>query len=248
MKSDWWAIENLAKQQAKALETNDFAKLEAYGDFGSYRRVLLGDEMDGSMLSFHNSLNPKLKVVYCQKLLKSNIETIESVLDVGCGMGHTANEIASLYPNAKVLAVDIASDAIKFGHSRFPNVDFICQGVDPEGSKLGEFNIIYAFEFYPFTRTSDSTVHTDYIRYLVSQLKLDGSLVIHLLWEQKESIFSTYTSLKVDFPDLKFEVRTVPAERIIKIFKIKPLCLFINAIACFLLRRAQNKVIIISKK
>jgi hypothetical protein len=63
MKSDWWAKENLAKQQVKAIETNDFAKLEAYGDFGSYRRVLLVDEMDGSMLSFHNSLNPKLKVV-----------------------------------------------------------------------------------------------------------------------------------------------------------------------------------------
>ena len=82
MKNDMWTLENLSKTQEKALDSNDFNDLERYGDFGSYRRVLLGDDVKDSMLGFHNSLKPGPKVDFCHGLLNRRADQISNILDV----------------------------------------------------------------------------------------------------------------------------------------------------------------------
>ena len=247
LSSDWWSVKNLKKMESKSLGVEDLDELEAYGDFGSYRRVLLGDDIKRSMLASHNSLESRYTVLYCHRLLKVSVDNISSILDVGCGMGYTANELTKLYTNAKVVAVDISSDAIKYGQKNFPRVDFVCQAVDPEGSTIGDFDFIYAIEFYPFTRTGDLNVHVKYVRYLLSQLNAGGSLVIQLLWGQSESVFSTLSVLEKEFPDFKFELHTVPSEKIMKIFKVDSLSFLVDSLARLILKRKPKKAIIISK-
>ena len=247
MKNNKWTPKNLSKTQEKALKSNDFNELERYGDFGSYRRVLLGDDVENSMLGFHNSLNPGPKVDFCHGLLKRSADNVASVLDIGCGMGYTANEISSLYPNARVLAVDISEDAVKFGRKNFSGVDFVCQSIEPENPALGQFDIIYAFEFYPFTRTSELNTHLNYIKYFLSQLNVDGNLVIHLLWNNSESIYTTISSIEKELPEFKFSIHTVPNEKIHRIFKIGFLSIFFDYLARLFLRRAPNKGIVISR-
>ena len=248
MKNDkWWTVENLSKTQEKALESNDFNELDGYGDFGSYRRVLLGDDIENSMLGFHNSLNPGPKVDFCHGLLKRSADKVASVLDVGCGMGYTANEMSSLYPNARVLAIDISEDAVKFGCKNFSGVDFVCQPIDPEKPALGQFDIIFAFEFYPFTRTSELNTHLNYIKYLSSQLNPGGSLVIHLSWGQSESIYTTIRNIEKALPEFKFSIHTVPNEKVHRIFKIPFLSVVFDSLARLFLRRAPNKGIVISR-
>ena len=71
MKNNKWTPKNLSKTQEKALKSNDFNELERYGDFGSYRRVLLGDDVEDSMLRFHNSLKPGPKVDFCHGFIET---------------------------------------------------------------------------------------------------------------------------------------------------------------------------------
>lgn len=247
MKKTNWTPKNLSETQRKALEINDFNKLERYGDFGSYRRVLLGDDVEKSMLRFHNSLNPGPKVDFCHGLLKRSAHNVTSVLDVGCGMGYTANEISRLYPNARVLAVDISEDAVALGRKTFSGVDFVCQSVEPENPVLGQFDIIYAFEFYPFTRTSELNIHLNYIKYFLSQLNPDGHLLIHLLWNNSESIYTSLSSIKKELPEFKFSIHTVPNEKVHRIFKIGFLSIFFDYLARLFLRKPPNKGIVISR-
>ena len=247
MKNDKWTVESLSKTQEKALASNDFNHLERYGDFGSYRRVLLGDDVKDSMLGFHNSLKPGPKVDFCHGLLNRRADQISNILDVGCGMGYTAKELARLYKNAKVVAVDISSDAVEYGTKNFPEVDFVCQAIEPENPVIGQFDIIFAFEFYPFTRTSDSNTHLSYIKYFLSQLNSDGHLLIHFLWNNSESIFSTIRNIEKELPEFKFSIHTVPNEKIHRIVKIPFLSVFFDFLARFFLRRAPNKGIVISR-
>ena len=220
MKNNKWTPKNLSKTQEKALESNDFNELERYGDFGSYRRVLLGDDVEDSMLRFHNSLKPGPKVDFCHGLLKRSADNVASVLDVGCGMGYTANEISRLYPNARVLAVDISEDAVTLGRKTFSGVDFVCQSIEPENPALGQFDIIYAFEFYPFTRTSELNIHLNYIKYFLSQLNPDGHLLIHLLWNNSESIYTTLSRIKKNFLSLNFPFTQSQMKKYIEFLKL----------------------------
>lgn len=247
MKNNKWTPKNLSKTQEKALKSNDFNELERYGDFGSYRRVLLGDDVEDSMLRFHNSLKPGPKVDFCHGLLKRSADNVASVLDVGCGMGYTANEISRLYPNARVLAVDISEDAVTFGRKTFSGVDFVCQSIEPENPALGQFDIIYAFEFYPFTRSSELNIHLNYIKYFLSQLNPDGHLLIYLLWNNNESIYTTLSSIKKELPEFKFSIHKVPNEKVHRIFKIAFLSIFFDYLARLFLRRPPNKGIVISR-
>lgn len=52
-----------------------------------------------------------------------------SILDAGCGTGNITADIARLFPNAKVIGVDFAANAIAIANERFshiPNLTFRC--------------------------------------------------------------------------------------------------------------------------
>jgi hypothetical protein len=110
------------------------------------------------------------------------------------------------------------------------------------------FDIIYAFEFYPFTRTENIDIHRKYLKYLLGQLEPNGDLVIYLQWGQKDSIFSNINTLINNFSEYNFSLYTAPANKILRIFKIKSLSLIISELLRMFLLIKQNKIILISKK
>lgn len=40
------------------------------------------------------------------------------ILDIGCGLGHNVLPIALAYPNAEVIAIDVAAPMLRYGHAR----------------------------------------------------------------------------------------------------------------------------------
>lgn len=248
LKDNWWHPTKLKEFESESKKINSFEQLEKFGDFGSYRRILLGDKFENTMIGKHNSLKPRAKIEFCHKLLNKDKKDIKSVLDLGCGIGITANEINLFYKDAEVAAVDISSDAIEFGKKNFHNINFMCQSIEPEKPKLGSFDIIYAFEFYPFTRTENIDIHRKYLEYLLGQLEPNGDLVIYLQWGDKDSIFSTINTLMNNFSEYDFSLYTAPADKILRIFKIKSLSLMISKLLRIFLLTKQKKIILISKK
>ena len=76
--NNWWQVKNLKKHEEVVLKTKNIDDLEksGMGDFGSYRKILKGENIQNTMLASHNDLNSKNKILFINKLLpfKNNDE------------------------------------------------------------------------------------------------------------------------------------------------------------------------------
>ena len=243
---EWWRPENLNKSQERVRKINDFSNLLLEGDFGSYRRVLFGDDFSSSMLTSHNDVNPEPKIKFIHGLYNLGQESALDILDVGCGMGITSECLGRFYKNASVLGVEVSEDAIVYAKTNHKNAKFLCEMIRPEGPKIGNFDLIFAFEFYPFTRTSDINVHCSYLNYLIEQLNEGGKVILYQKWNNNESITPKLNEIKKRFTLYNFKLTYVQHRRVLEICKFKPLAKILDYMLCKIINIGINKVLIIS--
>ena len=156
---NWWKPENLKTDEKKYLDTDDFSKLDPRTDFGSYRRILLGDSIRSSKIESHNDLNPSNKIKFISSIINQNSDDCLNILDVGCGLGFISNSISKEYRKSKITGVDLSEDAIKYAKKHFQNINFLCDSIEPGKKTYGNFDLIFAIEFYPFTRHDNLEAH-----------------------------------------------------------------------------------------
>ena len=249
---EWWHPTSLEKQEKVIRDVDQIESLEKGangGDFGSYRKVFLQNDFQNTHLGMHNDLNSQNKISFIDSLLPVDKRSITHILDVGCGMGFTTHELGKFYQNATILGVDISHDAIAFAKKKFQNQNFVQQAIEPTIPKLGNFDLIFCFEFYPFTRTNLEEIHCEYLNYFFSQLNSAGSLILHQKWNQIDSINSeNLYKLKQRFSDYNFDVKNIPHHKVIRYTKFKWISLFIDWGLRQILRKNHMKAIIISKK
>lgn len=209
--SNWWLPSKLAEKERAFRQINNIDELDTDNDFGCYRKILLEKKLHGSKLNFHNDINPKAKIYFISKLLKLNPK---SILDSGCGLGITTRELAARYPNANVLGVDISKDAIEFAVDQKSNAEFKVAILDPNGQPLGEFDLIFCFEFYPFTRNRDVKIQSSYLQYFCKQLAPKGKIIIHQNWDNPESLASILQEVKMQCQNLSFDLVEAPHSKI----------------------------------
>ena len=118
--------------------------------------------------------------------------------------------------------------------------------IRPEGPKMGNFDLIFAFEFYPFTRTSDINVHCSYLNYLIEQLNEGGRVILYQKWNNQKSISPNLKEIKKRFTLYNFKLTYAPHRKVLEICKIKPLAIIIDFMLCKILNLGINKVLIIS--
>lgn len=242
----WWSVENLRKSEEKIKNNND-SQINS-GDFYSYRKILEGESIKNSNLESHNDLKSKNKLIFIDKLISHNKDDNNlQILDVGCGAGFATNEISKLYNNSNITGIDISIDAITFAKKNFNNIEFICQGVEPDNPLLGSYDIIFCFEFYPFTRTKSFITHKEYLNYFLSQLKTNGVLILHQLWQTESSIYSNFDHIKEELNNYKIEKYVVPRSKIISIFGPNLISVFVDKILRYILRKKPNAVLIFKK-
>ncbi len=209
---NWWKPENLEAKEKGVREIANAAKLDTGSDFGSYRKVLLTGEIKGSQLDLHNDLNPIRKIRAIDKLL--NIKNPGNILDVGCGMGFTTAALADFYTNANVLGIDISTDAIEYSTQKHTQAKFLSITLSPNSEKIGIFDLIYCFEFYPFTRTIDYSTQTQFINYFSQQLTPNGKIIIYQFWENPISLSSTIDKVIENLSHLRFSIHRIPNPRL----------------------------------
>lgn len=249
VEDDWWKVKNLKRHEEKVLEINNLDDMETdTGDFGSYRKVLKGASIQSTMLSYHNDLNPRNKIRFINKFTSLKPDGTFAILDAGCGVGFTSHELSRFYKNSKVTGIDISSDGIKYASENFKNVKFICEGIEPTNAPLGCFDLIFCFEFYPFTRTNSFQTHKDYVSYFLSQLKKHGKLVIHQRWGNDDSLSKNIEEIQKAFNQYRFEIHLIPHAKIISFLGNNYLSLVVDKILRLILRKDSMKAIIISEK
>ena len=244
---DFWKVSNLKKDEERSSKLDD-SELDLGNDFGSYRKLLKGYDIDATMLSHHNDLNPKEKIAFIHKWISVDKDSVLNVLDVGCGVGFTTHELGNYYSNSLIVGVDISSDGISYAKENFKKEKFICQAIDPKNPPLGEYDLIFCFEFYPFTRTNSLQTHKDYLIYFLSQLKQDGKLIIHQKWENNDSISTNIDQIKIDLSQYQFNINRIPAAKIISLIKFRYLSVIVDKFVRFILKKNHKKAIIVTKK
>ena len=249
---DWWKP-SVLKQSEKNISVNDsLNELDTLGDFGSYKMMLKTNDITKSNVNIHNELNPKYRVSILKSILGSF--SPKTIIDVGCGLGFTTNEIKCYFPNTKVVGIDISTDAVKYAEKHFKSCEFISEAIDPsEVNKYYSADLICAFEFYPFTRTNKIEDHKEYLIYLMNWLNEGGKLVIFQLWDNKGSLSVNFDSLKKDFTSWEFLIFDIPMRKINSLIKNLVLANLISKILRTLIRTltgrifGRSKMIVIEK-
>lgn len=209
--SDWWRPENLAQVERDFREHTP-EQLNKSTDFGAYRMLLSGVDDESSGITLHNDTTPLDKVRAIAELLGP--PTPHKILDAGCGAGFTTKALATVYPRATVLGVDLAEDAIAYATAHHPEARFLARSIAPSTGPLGEFDTIFCFEFYPFTRNTEVGFQVDFIRYFMSQLSANGRLVIYQTWKNENSLAKIFDEVKAATPEFDYRVITTPSPRL----------------------------------
>jgi 2-polyprenyl-3-methyl-5-hydroxy-6-metoxy-1,4-benzoquinol methylase len=208
---EWWRPENLHRaEQEFREESSDEASISS--DFQSYKLLRTAQDLSLTGITLHNDVDPLAKVQAIAKLLGHHQP--RSILDAGCGAGFTTKALAATYPDATVLGVDLAEDAIAYATAHHPEAKFQARPISPESGALGEFDTIFCFEFYPFTRNVDVDFQVEFIRYFVSQLTPNGRLVIYQTWKNKNSLAKIFDEVKAATPELNYGMMTTPSPRL----------------------------------
>ncbi len=237
----WWEPNELKKVEREFRDKSNIDECDPYNDFGSYRRLLLGDSLKGSQLAEHNDISPEVKINLIKRYLC--LDDIESILDVGCGVGYTANALGKAFPGASVLGIDVSTDAIEYAKSKFPMIDFQVRAASPDEDAFGLFDAIFCFEFYPFTRNCDPEFQASMIKWLMKMVSDDGYLLIYQKWNQPRSLSAVWGEVvELCSPALDLTVTKLPHPKLpgsLPLF----LSYALSAMACVLGREGFRRVV-----
>lgn len=70
----------------------------------------------------------------------------KQILDVGCASGTFTNQLAQLFPQAKIYGVDVYDSAIKFAQKKYPQLNFIQADAHQLPFKGNYFDLIICYE------------------------------------------------------------------------------------------------------
>jgi len=245
--SEWWRPENLAESERRSRDIDPDASSVAT-DFGSYRRIASGRDLSSSGLSLHNDLDPAPKVHMVARragLLKGTRP--ESLLDAGCGAGYTTAAIARLFPGARVTGIDISHDAVTYARSTHPEAEFRVEAISPSTPPAGTYDVIFCFEFYPFTRNANAVEQAAYLRAFASRLAPGGSIVVYQTWRNPTSLGAVYDDVRLAAPDLAFRKRRTAHPRLMSRLP-RPLAWAVSWMGATFARRDWLKPIVIVTK
>lgn len=238
---EWWHPERLSESERRFRSIEDISQLDPNNDFGSYRRVLLGN-FDSAKIATHNDTKPKAKVKWLVKAL--GLPAKADVLDAGCGLGYTTRALHEQFGSA--VGVDVSEDAIAWASANLSGPTFRAQAIAPN-QHLGIFDLIFCFEFYPFTRNADGRFQAAYLQSFAQQLKPKGQVVIYQRLHNSSSLSVILDELREALPQLKIDVRLVPNPKF-PLWLPTWIALLLSTLISFLRRDVVKRVVTVAKR
>lgn len=208
-------------------------------DFGSYARANRGAGLADSGIEHHNLTAPMTRVRIYRSAIKQ--QKIDSIADLGCGLGFTSAALAEVFSTSNVTGFDVSKDACEFASRKWPTLSFRSEAITSNTSLPMKYDLILAQEFYPFTRTSDSNIHVQFAQTLASSLTEKGVALITLTEGSPESILSNFNSTKATLGDQGFTLRkfSLPFDRVFAILPFFFLAQVASKILSFILRKPR---------
>ena len=249
----WWKPEKLKENEKIVLSNDKIDSLDTNNDFASYKIMRVKGDIKSSNINSHNDIKPRYKVKMIKNLLRD--KKISNILDVGCGLGYTANELKQTFKDASITGIDISRDAVAYANEKFSQCKFLCDAIDPSNHKqIFKFDLITAFEFYPFTRSNSFEDHVDYLNHLTKNISAEGALVISQLWDSPLNLSINYEALQKHFSKLVFKDYDLPIRKIGILIPHRELSILMSKITHKILRFflkkniGKHKIVIIKRK
>jgi cyclopropane fatty-acyl-phospholipid synthase-like methyltransferase len=241
--SEWINPEKLLLQEKKTRESS--GKVDTSGDFGSYKLLNEGKK-DNTGIELHNCVGDaaKLNAILLKKFIQKNKFSSDTIADMGAGAGYVANSIAQEFPLSKVISYEISQDAVDFSTKEFLKVQAHQMTISPESKFQQDFNVIFAREFYPFTRTNSYEFQKNFLSNFLQHTVTGGGVLVQLL-KSKECLLNNLKELKEDFPEIKIEL--FPSTRIYKLIPFLAVAQFVTAIYN-ILKNQNNSYLLVMKK
>ena len=227
------------KKSEIAYRTNK-VKPDLRNDFGSYKSLLKTNDFENSMIKFHNDINPTQKLKLIKKITDKFLKNKKnhSILNVGCGTGFETKVLSEIY-NCNITGVDVSFDGIEYAKKYNSNskTEYISEIIDGNFLLNTKFDICYAIEFYPFSRTKDLEFQKNIISSIFNNLSKEGVLVIYQIETDKcDTIKNNIQELSVL---LKKNVKTYSKVHP-KIYKYIP-NYFLSKLCCLVLGKILNR-------
>ena len=227
------------KKSEIAYRTNK-VKPDLRNDFGSYKSLLKTNEFENSMIKFHNDINPTQKLKLIKKITDKFLKNKKnhSILNAGCGTGFETKVLSEIY-NCNITGVDVSFDGIEYAKKYNSNskTEYISEIIDGNFLLNTKFDICYAIEFYPFSRTKDLEFQKNIISSIFNNLSKEGVLVIYQIETDKcDTIKNNIQELSVL---LKKNVKTYSKVHP-KIYKYIP-NYFLSKLCCLVLGKILNR-------
>jgi len=197
---DWFYPKNLRESEQKHRNSNDDSP-DLHNDFGSYKSLLKTNDLENSMIKSHNDINPAQKLKLLKKITDKFLKNkkIHSILNVGCGTGFETKVLSEIY-NCDITGVDASLDGIDYAKKYNSNskTEYISKTIDSNFLLNTKFDICYAIEFYPFTRTKDLEFQKNIISSIFNNLSNEGVLVMYQLeTDESDTIKNNIQELSV---------------------------------------------------
>tara|TARA_X000000368_G_C22987622_1_gene692877 strand:- start:392 stop:1147 length:756 start_codon:yes stop_codon:yes gene_type:complete len=190
IKNRWYYPENLAKIEKNERENENNIDLDT--DYGSYKVMLKTGDKNLSKISNHNDVNPQKKISILQSITKKLFPNskVNKLFNLGCGLGYETKALSEVY-NCNVSGIDLSVEGIEFAKKYNSNskTTYINKVVDKNFLLSDKFNICYAIEFYPFSRSNDLDFQIEIIEAIFNNLKKNGLIIIYQLdWIKEKSV------------------------------------------------------------
>ena len=246
--SEWILTENLEKSQARVLGQG-LEEIDPNNDFGSYR--LLNSGRGDSRIEAHNATGNSARCY--AKSLRFQVRKLGighgTIADLGCGAGFIAAAVRQEFPESAVSGYDIAAEAIGYARKSFPEVTFHAAAIEP-GMRLPErFDLIYANEFYPFTRTDSLSFYLAYLDTLLAHVGgANGALVVSMI-SQEKCLLLRLDEIRARYRDAYTIVKSlVPSAKILSLFRNFALAQLATRMANIAFGRKNHFKVIFMKK
>jgi len=238
--------ESLSRQDIEARNGTP-ESISKGSDFGSYARVNRGSGLSDSGIESHNLTAPINRVRIYRRATKGAI--INSIADLGCGLGFTSAALAEVFQTTEVTGYEISRDACEFAARNWPQLKFVAEPVIPDSSLPEKYDLVLAQEFYPFTRTTSQLIHEQYAKTLAASLQPQGIALITLTEGSPESILSNLGALGPLLKEAGFKmvVFSLPFDRVYSLLPIYFLAKVASNILGFLLRKPRYMAIKITR-
>lgn len=244
-----WILPSELTKQENLERTGESTSIDLKSDFGSYNALLNGRNF--TLIETHNSvgLRSRAIAVHLNRYIKNYSNKPAIIGDMGCGAGFIANDLKKLQSQSEIYAYDISLDAINYGKKSFPSVHFVAKAIEPDSEFGIAFNVIYAHEFYPFTRTNSFDFQKSYIDNFLKNIDMhnNGLLLISLKHTEK-CLINNYDKLFKHYDD-EYEIvkYALPSFKIYNFSKNYSLSTLFTIIINFLFNRKNSYIITISK-